>query len=186
MNYTNHSGGAGGSDMEWEIQGRQYGVTTNAYSFGGHNQYSNNQCKLTAEQLKEGAEKAKIASLALGRPWKYIENKPYVKNLMSRNWFQIKNADCVFAVGKLVKASDKLVDGGTGWAVQMAVDNQKSIYLFEQNFNSWFVYDYEKNCFTTLDHTPTLTENFAGIGTREINDNGKKAIADVYLATFGK
>jgi hypothetical protein len=53
--YVNHSGGAAGADMEWEIQGRPYGVKTNAYSFGNHTQYSKNQCKLTLDELKEGA-----------------------------------------------------------------------------------------------------------------------------------
>ena len=32
--------------------------------------------------------------------------------------------------------------------------------------------------------TPTLTHNFAGIGTRNINQNGIKAIRDVYENTF--
>ncbi|HEY8364888.1 MAG TPA: hypothetical protein VIK84_04885, partial [Haloplasmataceae bacterium] len=33
--------------------------------------------------------------------------------------------------------------------------------------------------------TPILTKNFAGIGTREINENGKQAIRDVYEKTTG-
>ena len=37
--------------------------------------------------------------------------------------------------------------------------------------------------FTPID-TPVLTKNFAGIGTREINDAGKQAIRDVYDKTF--
>jgi hypothetical protein len=197
MNYTNHSGGCPGSDMEWEIQGRPYGVKTNAYSFGNHVQYSKNQCKLTAEQLKEGAEQAKKASLTLGRPWKYIENKPYVQNLISRNWYQVKNADCVYAIGKFVKGSTKLVDGGTGWAVQMAIDNKKAIFFYDQPTKEWYTFDYQTNIFVLaresknpmfdiISSAPMLTENFAGIGTREINDDGKKAITNTYRATFGK
>ena len=89
MDYVNHSGGAAGADMEWETQGRKYGVKTNAYSFGNHSQYSKNQCKLTLVELGEGEIHAKKASYSLKRPWKYIENKEYVKNLISRNWFQV-------------------------------------------------------------------------------------------------
>jgi hypothetical protein len=40
--------------------------------------------------------------------------------------------------------------------------------------------------FDVIGGAPLLTENFAGIGTREINDDGKKAIANTYRATFGK
>lgn len=186
MTYTNHSGGAQGSDMEWEVRGRPYGVKTNAYSFSNHTQNSSNQCKLTVEELEEGAEQAKKASLTLGRPWKYIENKPYVKNLISRNWFQVKDADCIFAIGKFVKGSKYLVDGGTGWAVQMAIDNKKPVYFFEQNENKWYFYDNIIHVFMVFHYVPRLTPNFAGIGTREINENGKRAIMDVYGETFGK
>ena len=182
--YTNHSGGAQGADMEWENQGIRYGVKTNAYSFGNHSQKSKNQCKLTLEELKEGATQAEKASHTLKRPWKYIEDKPYVKNLISRNWFQVKNADCVYAVGTFVKGSKKLVDGGTGWAVQMAAEKNIPVFLFEQEMNSWFLRGPTDTEFVRIDYTPTLTPNFAGIGTREINANGKAAIGEVYKQTF--
>ena len=77
-----------------------------------------------------------------------------------------------------------LVDGGTGWAVQMAIDTNKGAYFFEQNENSWFLFNRDKMEFEKVDYIPTLTKNFAGIGTREINENGKKAIAAVYKQTF--
>jgi hypothetical protein len=34
--------------------------------------------------------------------------------------------------------------------------------------------------------TPKLTMRFAGIGTRQINDAGKKAIRDIFENTFAK
>jgi hypothetical protein len=194
MTYTNHSGGCPGSDMEWENQGLKYGVKTIAYSFGNHVQYGRNQCKLTQDQLNEGYEKCKIAAETLKRPWKYIENKPYVKNLLARNWFQVKNADCIYAIGRFVKGSKKmLVDGGTGWAVQMAIDNNKHVRFFEQDEDYWYRYDLRQflrnmeyiSFHEPLTSIPTLTENFAGVGTREINENGKRAISDVYKRAFG-
>jgi len=181
--YVNHSGGAQGSDMEWENQGLKYGVKTIAYSFEGHSQYSKGRHILSEKELAEGAEHAEKASHTLMRPWKHIEHN-YVKNLLSRNWFQVKNADTIFAVGQFVKNSMSLVDGGTGWAVQMAIDSRKSVYLFDQVANSWFFYDYEKGQFQIIDFVPILTENFAGIGTRKIDANGKKAISNVYEETF--
>jgi len=39
--------------------------------------------------------------------------------------------------------------------------------------------------FVELNETPKITsENFAGIGTRDINESGIKAINDVYEKTF--
>lgn len=63
----------------------------------------------------------------------------------------------------------------------MAIDVNKPVYVFDQERNKWY---------TKLDEdwieigTPTLTPNFAGIGTRNINQNGIKAIRDVYENTF--
>jgi hypothetical protein len=63
----------------------------------------------------------------------------------------------------------------------MAIDVNKPVYVFDQERNKWY---------TNIDKdwveigTPTLTPNFAGIGTRNINQNGIKAIRDVYENTF--
>jgi hypothetical protein len=39
--------------------------------------------------------------------------------------------------------------------------------------------------FIELKETPKIkTKNFAGIGTRKLNDNGKRAIRDLYVKTF--
>jgi hypothetical protein len=63
----------------------------------------------------------------------------------------------------------------------MAIDVNKPVYVFDQERNKWY---------TKVDedwieiNTPKLTPNFAGIGTRNINQNGIKAIRDVYENTF--
>lgn len=181
--YTNHSGGAQGADTEWEIVGNKYGVKTIAYSFVGHNQRGKNPHVLTQEQLNEGYARCIKAAVSLKRPW---TDKQYIKNLLSRNWYQAKNADAIFAIATFVKGSKTLVDGGTGWAVQMAVDCNKPVYLFEQEENKWYDYDHVLKTFVVFHYTPTLKKNFAGIGTREINENGKRAIKEVYEKTFGK
>lgn len=175
--YTCHSGGCPGSDMFWETEGMKYNVITIAYSFYGHNQKGNNRKILEREQLDEGFEHVKIASKGIGRTpnvrW------PYVKNLICRNWFQVKNSESVFAISReFLGTEKKIVAGGTGWAVQMAIDNNKPTFVFDQPTKLWNEYDYTTNRFEIFapDYVPTLTKNFAGIGTRELNDDGKKAI----------
>ncbi len=51
MKYVCQSGGALGSDLEWETQGANYGVETIAYSFKGHNSKSKNLKVLTEDEL---------------------------------------------------------------------------------------------------------------------------------------
>lgn len=171
--------------MAWETAGLPYGVKTIAYSFDGHRQYSANPHILTMQELTVGWEACKKASWTLGRRIDQ-HSSTYTRKLLSRNWFQVKHADAIFAIGTLVKGKDHLVNGGTGWAVQMAVDNNKPVYLFEQDIKQWCMFDYFTKCFIRYpsDNPPTLTQHFAGIGTRAITDDGLQAILHVYEETF--
>jgi len=180
--FINYSGGADGADTVFDLEGRKYGVETIAYSFYGHNIKSKNRWVLTTEQLDEGFEHVKITNKSLNR--NIITISTYVKKLLSRNWYQVKNSDCIFAVGMLKNENE--VSGGTGWAISMSIDNKKPIYLFEQNKNSWFEYSYINNKFEKIDYIPILTEKFAGIGTRDLNENGRNAIIELYKKNFEK
>lgn len=173
-----HSGGAPGADMMWEEEGKKYGVTTIAYSFPNHKSESKNLRILTKEELMEGYEHVLIAAKTLKRYTGRLS--PYVKFLLARDWFQVKNSTTIYAVSEFTDDSHKLVNGGTGWAVQMAVDNQKTVYLFDQPTKSWYIREGGIFKFDKVDYIPKLTENFAGIGTRELNDDGENAIRDVY------
>lgn len=168
--YVNHSGGAIGSDTMWGEIGEEYGVVSNHYYHGAKT--PNGNIEITEEQFERGKQHVYKANETLHRrPDKYM-------NLLARNWIQVENSDAVFAIGQL---KNNVVDGGTGWAVQMAIDVNKPVYVFDQERNKWY---------TKVDKdwieigTPTLTPNFAGIGTRNINQNGIKAIRDVYENTF--
>lgn len=179
-NFICHSGGCEGADMFWENIGNEYGVTTIAYSFYNHRQYSKNQKILTVNELNEGFANVMIANKVLNRqPDKQYQ---YIKNLLSRNWYQIKNSESIYAIGKM--QSDIIVSGGTGWAVQMGIDNNKEVFVFDQDNNYWNLFNYTANKFFRCYDIPILTKNFAGIGTRELNKNGKKAILEIYRHNF--
>ena len=176
MSYTCFTGGANGSDWIFETESLKKGFKVAAYSFEGHNTKSQNRVILSSKQLSEGYEHIKIANNRLNRNIRSISS--YIRNLISRDWFQVKDTDAVFAIGSL--DTESTVKGGTGYAVQCAIDNKKPVYLFEQNDNQWYYYDYESDRFEVYEEIPKLTEKFAGIGTREINDNGIKAIISLF------
>ena len=173
--YICHSGGCPGSDMTWEVEGNYYGVKTIAYSFSGHTQHGKNRQILSLEELEEGYQHVLEANKVLKRRPEYTPR--YIKGLLSRNWFQIKNSDSVFAIGKFI--DKKRVNGGTGWAVQMAIDNKKPTFVFDQPSKKWNKFNYDTQEFEAIDYIPKLTENFAGVGTREIDDNGVNAIQTI-------
>lgn len=171
--YVNHSGGAVGSDSYWGAIGEKYGVVSEHYYYGNKTPNGNHQ--ITQEQFEEGKEHVLKANETLHRrPDAYM-------NLLSRNYAQVKNADAIFAVGHL---KNGIVDGGTGWAVQMAIDDNKPVYVYDQIRKQWFAN--LNGSWQVFSGIPKLTKNFAGIGTRELNQDGKDAIKQVYENTFNE
>lgn len=175
--YVNHSGGAVGSDTIWGEIGEQFGVTSKHYYAEGYNTPKGNT-PLTKQQLSESDYHLLEANKKLNR--RFPTNNEYVNNLLRRNWFQVRNSDAVYAIGE-IEPKNGTVKGGTGWAVQMAIDNNKDVYVFDQSRLKWYRNRNNKWSETT---TPKLTPNFAGIGTREITQEGIQAIKNVYSLTF--
>lgn len=187
-----HSGGAVGSDTEWENIGKEFGVKTNAYSYKTPYHVSENKVEISEADYKEGIIEVNKANKWLNRYGiqKYM-------NLLARNWAQVKYSDQVLAIGTIVKPGSKgskgyynkskyeVVDGGTSYAVQCAINNGKIVYVFDQIQNKWFRWSYSSLSFVFEKNTPKISyQNFAGIGTREIKPNGIQAIRDVFNNTF--
>jgi len=192
-NIVCHSGGAVGSDTEWEVIGQEFGVKTRAYSHKTPKHESVNKVEISEEDYKEGVEEINKANKWLNR---YGIHK--YMNLLARNWSQVKYSDEVIAIGYIVKKGEKnpkgyynkgkfdMVDGGTGYACQMAINHQRPVYVFDQIRDKWFRWSYSSLCYMEC-RCPKIThQNFAGIGTREIKPNGIQAIRDVFDKTFSK
>ena len=197
--YTNHSGGAAGSDTQWDVVGKEFGMTNNKHYYTGVRSPKNaplGNVDITDEPIAvEGARKVAQAAKQM---WDYKYNAMTDKRLI-RNWAQVANSDAVFAIGTLGKKGDIwkgdekkaeprrllkfAVQGGTGYAVEMAIQAGKPVYVFDQVRDQWY-----KNIDGewSKSEVPVLTKNFAGIGTREINEAGKQAIKDVYENTLNQ
>lgn len=189
-----HSGGAFGADTVWENEGETYSVITRAYSYKTPKHISPNKVEISDDDYNEGIIEVNKANRFLSRSGinKYM-------NLLARNWAQVKYSKQIFAIGSIIKPGDKdskgytnkgkydIVSGGTGYAVQMGVNNEREVFVFDQVRLKWFRWSYSTLQFVELKETPIIThQDFAGIGTREINPNGVQAIKDVYEKTFNK
>jgi hypothetical protein len=187
-----HSGGASGADTYWETIGDNYGVKTKAYSYKTKYHTTDNKVEISDTDYEEGVKEITKANRVLSR---YGIHK--FMNLLARNWSQVKYSDEVFAIGTIVEPGKKgskgfynksefqVVDGGTGYAVQMAINNGKFVYVFDQDKDKWFRWSYTSLKFIEVTKPLKISyENFAGIGTREIKPNGIKAIEEIYKLTF--
>jgi hypothetical protein len=144
-----HSGGALGADTDWEIDGFQFGVVTRAYSYKTPKHISPNKVEISDEDYKEGIIEVNKANKYLNR---YGIHK--YMNLLARNWAQVKYSEQIFAIGTIIKPNDKntrgyynkgkydIVDGGTGYAVMMGINNKREVFFFDQIRDNWFRLSY--------------------------------------------
>ena len=170
--YILYSGGAVGADCEWARQGAPYGVVPRHYWHRRCTPYGN--VEVSEEDFDEGVQHVLQANRSIHRrPGRYLD-------LLARNWCQVKYSEAVFAIGRL---KGGVVQGGTAWAVQMALDARKPVYLFDQESEQWLTHSYDLWIPCPV---PVLTRHFAGIGSRAITAAGICAIGEVYQSTFKK
>jgi len=169
------SGGAEGADLQWGMCAGMAGHMVVHFSFAGHRTKAPaaEVVVLTPEQLDEADASCKAASVGIKR-W-FPPKSPFVKNLLRRNWFQVKDAERVYAVAKF---EEGIVTGGTAWAVQMFIDRHGGqaceAFVFDQETDMWFMWDGSN--WVAIGPPPVPHGVWAGIGSRDLLSNGKKAI----------
>lgn len=193
--FTNHSGGADGADREWDQIGREKGFVNHKH-YREPGQTTVDSSTLRTQGIKavtlddvtyaEGRKMADRIDKILGEnPNRGFGHYRY------RNYGQVKNADAVFAISSGLGTREKAMgkpfmplDRGTIYAIVGAVLDNKPVYVFDQKAKKWYTYSKDTKKFEVYNDTPILTPNYAGIGTRNITEAGKKAIADVYDKTL--
>ena len=155
--FTNHSGGAYGGDTFWDIIGREFGVTNHKHYKDAGNTNLSQQLKnkgikaeiLTEEQMEFARQKIKEL---LG-----IEYKDDLRgNLQVRNFYQVYNANAVYAVAKLDTNkgfNSNAVLGGTNTAVQLGIKLNKPVYVWDTNTEKWYKFNNQKNNLPTSSET---------------------------------
>ena len=144
--------------------------------------------------ITDESEFEKVVAIGAKRLGKEAKRASTI-NKLGRNWLQVKNSDGIFAVADsfYTRPDTNQLDmsniaGGTGWAIAYAAEKidgvERPIYVYVQSKNRWYKYNYNKSVFEEFNQTPVLTKRFAGIGTRELKDNGKLAIDNLYKNTF--
>lgn len=161
-----YSGGAVGSDTEWRNVAQKYGFDMIHYTVNDYDKLSRDDKESIEKQYKEVVERLQR---------KQLSADSYSGKLVRRDMLQANSADSILAIGRLGKNGH--VDGGTAYATERGIIRGIPVYLFDQDDNHWKTYDGEKfiNC-----EQPNLTRHAALIGTRQITDDGKRAIQNVF------
>jgi hypothetical protein len=195
---TNYSGSqldgsvTKGGDKTWFNIGKEFNVTNHIF-------YSPQSYKNLSENEKSelNSQYTKVVKF-LGRG--VLNENTVAGQLVRRDMMQANSADGIFGVTTLIapgntdrsgKYSNKkpyiTPDGGTGYALARGILENKPTFVFNQSDSQgteqgWYKWSVKSNNFIKTE-TPILTKNYAGIGTREINELGIQAIKDVYEKT---
>lgn len=166
---TFYSGAADGSDKAWEAAATKAGIKVHNYTVESWDDLSETW---KAKLDKEYQEVLNVLH------WSPYAINSYIGKLVRRDMMQADKADAIFAVGT-INPRNGYIAGGTGYASTRGILRGIPVYLFDQKDSTWKVWDKTTKKFVPTSQ-PALTKNAAVIGTRELQENGKKAIEDMF------
>jgi len=175
---TLYSGGHKGAESEFGRMAEAWGIQEVNFSFEGHRiERSRGVRELTPEQLDKGNVSMEIVSTRMGRKFAQA-NK--IRKVIQTIFHMVNNGYHVIAVGWI--QPDDTVKGGTGWGVELAKLFNRPVNVYDQDRGGWFVWEDSK----WTAGVPKIEKNtFAGTGTRNLTDDGKKAIRGLFENAFG-
>lgn len=175
---TLYSGGHKGAESEFSKASERWGIREVVYSFEEHTtERTRGLHVLSPAELSKGDISMEIVSKLMGRTY---TGPGKIRKVLQSIFHMVNNGIQVIAIGWI--QPDKTVKGGTGWGVELAKLFNRPINVFDQDRNQWFAW---KNGEWVAEPAVITETTFVGTGTRNLTEKGKKAIADLFKASFG-
>ena len=173
-----YSGGHRGTESEFGRQAERWGVREVTLSFEGHvMERDRNVRVLSEEELRQGDVSMEIVSRHMGREYHQADR---IRRVLQSIFHMVVPAYHVFAVGWI--QPDGTIKGGTGWGVELAKFFNRPVSVFDQGRNQWFTWAEGR----WAPDQPTIPEQtIAATGTRELTEEGRQAIEDLFTRSFG-
>jgi hypothetical protein len=177
-----YSGGAPGAEAAFGAHAERYGIDEVNFTFEGHTLVRHRGLRvLNHEELLAGDISLEYVSRLMNR--RYTEG-PTLRKILQTIWYQVNNGQEIYVVGHIEE--DNTVRGGTGWGAEFAKLCNKPLSVFDQARDGWFTWsgcDWTKR---TSDDLPVVTHpHITGTGTRVLEENGARAIAELFDRSFG-
>ena len=173
------SGAASGAEAEFGATAERYGIDEVNFTFEGHKDARTRGMRvLTHEELEHGDVSLAYVSKLMHR--RYPDTAMF-KKVLQCIWHQVNNAQEIYVVGKVLP--DDTVKGGTGWGAEFAKLCNKPLFVFDQERDGWFRWTgeaWESTSPPVIGHP-----RFGGTGTRFVQENGRRAIHELFARSFG-
>jgi len=178
---TVFTSGLKGAEAAFGEEAVKWGQDECVLTFSGH-QISRHGAKevvmLSEEELQRGDISMEIASKMMNRTYYGAEK---IRKVLQAIFHVINRGHQVLVVGLIL--DDNTVKGGTGWAVELAKLFNRPLSVFDQQREKW--YSWQGGIWQ--EDTPRISyDTLACSGTRNLTEAGRKAISDLFQATFGK
>jgi hypothetical protein len=119
-----------------------------------------------------------IVCRRMGRTYHEAEK---IRRVVQSIFHMVNDSYQLFALGWI--QPDDTVKGGTGWAVELAKLFNRPVSVFDQGRHAWFSW---RGGRWEPDQPAIGDKPFAGTGTRNLTDEGRAAIADLFRRSFGE
>jgi hypothetical protein len=174
------SGGAAGAEAEFGACAERHGIEEVNFTFDGHKDVRTRGIRvLNHEELQAGDVSLEYVSTLMNR--RYTDS-PTIRKVLQTLWYQVNNGQEIYVIGVIL--GDGTVRGGTGWGAEFAKLCNKPLFVFDQDKSGWFEWtgrDWKPHG----SQAPRITHpHFTGTGTRQLQDNGRQAIEDLFTNSF--
>ena len=173
------SGGHKGTEAEFGRQAELYKLQETTVSFDGHKmeRAGGTVEVLNDSELARGDVSMEIVFARLGRS--FVRGQG-IRRVIQSMFHIVNRGEHLFAVGWI--QPDDTVKGGTGWGIELAKFFNRAISVYDQDKNGW--YSWEDGSWE--EDEPTIPNRpFSATGTRNLTDEGRQAIHDLFQRSFG-
>src|SRR5712692_8935836 len=175
------SGGAAGAEAAFGASAERHGIEEVNFTFEGHRIARRRGVRvLNHEELQAGDVSLEYVSRLMHRRF---TDSVTIRKVLQTLWYQVNSGQEIYVIGTIL--DDKTVRGGTGWGAEFAKLCNKPLHVFDQEKDSWFKWDgsaWQK--LAAADRPVIGHPHFTGTGTRRLQDNGRKAIEQLYGRSF--
>jgi hypothetical protein len=172
------SGGHRGAEAEFGRQAERWGIAETTLSFEGHAMERDRGTRvLGEEELRQGDVSMEIVSRHMGRTYHRADR---IRRVIQSIFHKVVPAYHVFAIGWI--QPDDTVKGGTGWGVELAKFFNRPVSVFDQARTQWFTW---QDGHWQPDDPVIPPKAFAGTGTRQLSEDGARAIEQLFQRSFG-
>ncbi len=175
------SGGAPGAEAEFGACAERHGIDEVNFTFEGHTLARHRGVRvLNHEELQSGDISLEYVSRLMHRRY---TDAPTIRRVLQTLWYQVNNGQEIYVVGTVLE--DGTVRGGTGWGAEFAKLCNKPLHVFDQEKNGWLTWAGSAWQARAVSDAPVITHpHFTGTGTRTLQENGKRAIAELFTRSF--